>query len=211
MSNRITTFQYNFEGLSDIVDLTKQWATILYDHQKFTDKESGIDFFVDRDFNEIETNDNIIVTKWGDDNSFYCITGHALYDIMPHWTVMENVILEQAGLTSWLDFPCLLISKGELKNHIDKGRPAAFNIGIFNENKITNYITYIVDGVEVREEFKYNDGEAVLLDVTKNHGSTPEDQRYYGKEFLRAMINMGFKEDYDTCKEKLSNVLSTVE
>jgi len=209
MSNRITTFQYNFEGLSDIVDLTKQWASILYNDQKFINKENGVDFFVDRDFNEIQTNDNIIVTKWGrsEDNPFYCVTGHALYDIIPHWTVMENVVLEQAGLTSWLDFPCLLISKGELRKHTDIGRPTTFNIGIFNESKITNYVTSTVDGVEVTEEYQYNDGEAVLLDVTKEHGSTPEE----GEEFLRAMINMGFKEDYDTCKKRLSNILSTVE
>ena len=205
MNERRTYFDLQFEGVSEIQDIVRRWAEIIYYERRHENKKDGVDFHVDLDLNDIESS-NLIVTKWGKDDlesCFHCFTGEALYELLPWWKRMEE-FFESIGLHSWLPYPCILMSLANLRRHVDKGRPTALNFPIIGNDVTTNYIWYEFGSPDedYDEVYSYDINRSILIDTTYEHGgfANPEVSPLE----LRAICNMGFKEPYEECLDKIN-------
>lgn len=187
--------------------MVKHWAEIIYHERRHEHEPDGVDFYTNLDL--VKQNNNskgIIVTKWGKENletCFHCVTGEGLYDILPWWAEMQNFFESDLGLTAWLPYPCILMSMSNLRRHVDKGRPTAFNYPIFGDTVTTNHLWYTFGAPDDKynESYYYKPGESILIDTTYEHGgfANPGHTPFE----LRAICNMGFKDDYDVCYNKI--------
>lgn len=213
MNNRATYFNIPFKGVDDIRPLVQNWAEIIYYERRHENEHDGIDF--ETDLNLVKTNSNskdIIVTKWGKKNlesCFHCITGYGLYDLLPWWKDMQRFFEKDLKLHPWLPYPCILISMSDLRRHVDKGRPTAFNYGIFGEEATTNYLWHdpSLPDHKYSETYNYKQGRSILIDTTIDHGGAVNPG--HSSLDLRAICNMGFAETYDVCLERMNDAFST--
>lgn len=211
MNNRATYFNMYFKGVDDIRPLVRNWAEILYHEKRHESEHDGIDFNTDLDLVKKYSNSKeVIITKWGkpEESCFYCITGYALYDILPWWKEMQEFFEKDLKLHPWLPFPCILISMSNLRRHSDIGRPTAFNYGIFGEEVTTNYLWYdskLPDN-KYSESYVYKQGRSILMDTSIDHGGIVNPG--YSESDLRAICNMGFVETYDVCLKKINESFS---
>tara|TARA_B110000971_G_scaffold192930_1_gene205543 strand:+ start:3945 stop:4607 length:663 start_codon:yes stop_codon:yes gene_type:complete len=207
MNKRTTYFDLPFKGVLEIAPLIRQWAEILYYERRHESEKDGVDFYTDLDL--VKQSDNskgVVVTKWGKgslESCFHCITGYGLDEILPWWKEMQQVFDKELDLKPWLPYPCILISMSNLRRHSDKGRPTAFNYPIFGEEVITNHLWYKSDTPDYKynESYRYYQGKSILIDTTFDHGGVTNPG--YSPNELRAICNMGFGEEYDTCLEKI--------
>jgi hypothetical protein len=202
---RVCEIDFLWQGIAEIEDFVKKLADMIYIEKKFSHKVNGIDFYIDSNFTEQIKNTNLILTKWGYDieTSFHCVTGYALYDLIPWWKKMQSYFENQLDLIPWLPYPCLLISHSSLRRHSDKGRPTAFNYPIFGNESITNYIWESMDEPDNQyvESYKYQTAKTILLDTTSYHGGLLNSG--FPSTSLRAICNMGFKNDFTECYTKI--------
>ncbi len=208
MNKRSTYINLPFKGANDVSVLVKQWAHTIYTERRFENQLDGVDFFVNSQFRELQLTPGFTVTKWGKgtlDSCFHCITGYPLFDIIPWWQKMQTFFERTLGLTPWLPYPCILISKSNLRRHVDKGRPTALNYPIFGEHVTTNYIWYNQGDPDDKydEQYQYYPGVSVLVDTSKEHGGFVNTG--YSANDLRAIFNMGFRDPYDVCLQKITD------
>lgn len=209
MIERKTYFDFKFEGIPEIADTVRHWGEIIYYEKRHENKQHGVDFYVDFDLNDMEKSD-LIITKWGTGNlesCFHCFTGPALYELIPWWSKMET-FFESIGLHSWLPFPCILMSLANLMRHIDIGRPTALNYPIIGHDATTNYIWYDPNSKdeEYNEIYDYRVNRTILIDTTYNHGGFANPN--ISPLEIRAICNMGFKEPYEECLEKINRAFN---
>jgi len=201
MRNRVEILDLPWSGVDSIVPKVKQWGDILYNEERHIGETFDGDFYVDSEMNLLDTPDDIIVTRWGREfeTSFHCITGYGLYELMPWWRTMQQFFINQLKLTPWLPYPCLLLSKSNLRRHIDVGRPTAFNYPIFGEDITTNHVWYDKDADDssYNETYKYELRQTVVIDTTVDHGGFVNPSHH--EDELRAICNMGFAEPFDSC------------
>ena len=197
-----------FKGVDDIKPLVRNWAEILYYENRHASEHDGVDFTTD--LNLVKTYSNskdVIITKWGklSETPFYCITGYALYDILPWWKEMQEFFEKDLKLHPWLPFPCILISSSNLRRHSDIGRPTAFNYGILGEEVSTNHIWHDsnLPDDKYNESYTYKQGRSILINTSIDHGGVLNPG--FSSNELRAICNMGFSETYDVCLERISN------
>lgn len=207
MNPRHTYIPLKWKNVDNVRSIVLDWANILYNEKRHEFEPDQTDFYLDKNLNKISSKDDIVITKWSIgnfDTAFHCITGWGLYDIYPWWREMQTFFEKDVGLKSWLPFPCLLLSKSNLRRHWDKGRPTAFNYSIFGEEIITNCIWH-TRGVTVDtppdETYSYNKENSILVDTSYDHGGYNNPGHDYSE--LRAIFNMGFDEEYDICLKKI--------
>lgn len=213
MNKRITYFDLPFKGIKEIAPKVQEWAKIIYYERRHENEFDGVDFYTDINLNKVNQNDNgIVITKWGKESletCFHCITGNGLYDLMPWWKDMETYFAQELNLHSWLPYPCILMSMSNLRRHTDKGRPTALNYPIFGEEVTTNHLWYNTGDPDDKynESYRYYQNKSILIDTTFEHGgfANPGHQKHE----LRAICNMGFKEPYDICLEKIQHAFAT--
>lgn len=207
MNNRITYFDFPFKGVPEITPMVRHWAEIIYYDRRHEHEPDGIDFYTDLDLIKQSDNSNgIIVTKWGKgslETCFHCITGYGLYEVLPWWKDMQTFFDDELGLKAWLPYPCILMSMSNLRRHVDKGRPTAFNYPIFGEDVTTNHLWYTFGAPDDKydESYRYYDGKSILIDTTFEHGGFANPGHTSNE--LRAICNMGFREKYDICLERI--------
>lgn len=205
MRELVTEFQLPWPVSTEGQELVRRWSEALLSSQRFRHKGHGEDFFTDRDLNEVYARDRIIITRWIDppETSFYCITGWELFEIFPWWRSMQGYF-EAVGLTSWLPFPCILISRSRLYRHADIGRPTALNYPIFGADTMCGYFweNKEIPDASYIERYSYTPGKTLLLNTTQVHGGLPSDGHH--ERELRAIFNMGFSDDFETCKKVIA-------
>ena len=208
---RVINIDLHWPGVAEIAPIVKNWADIIYVDGKFAGEPDGVDFFLNKDFEKINSGDDLIATRWGKnpDDSFYCVSGNGLYELIPWWKKMQNFFESELGLTPWLPYPCLLISQSNLRRHVDLGRPTAFNYPIFGEKVCTNYIwhTQGAPASKYDETYSYEHGKTIILDTSYEHGGFVNP----GYEFssTRAICNMGFAEPYEVCVGKILEAIDS--
>lgn len=201
-----------------------EWCSKLYTDQ-FKNVPRWTDQFVNENLEARNPGDkNIILTRFGNNNtdgfengtnlesSFWCITGAGLYDYMPWYRPMEDFLAAE-GLTSHLNFPCILVANGYVRKHPDVGRLTVLNYDLFGSENIVWGISYeseydidqpVVQGTEHYDEiYEYTENQCVMLDCSKFHGG-------YLKEGItsapRGSINHGFLENFSICKAKFDEM-----
>lgn len=188
-----------------------EWVDTLYSEQ-WQDTPRWTDQFVDTDLNIDDTKSKkIVLTRFGSEtrdyetlqNSFWCITGYDLYNYMPWYKPMEEFLEAEAGLTSHLDFPCLIISKGKVRKHPDVGRKTVLNYDIFGSETmrwgIDDSVTVNEYDIETEDEtftetYTYPEKTSVIVNVNKVHGANKVEGF---ESYKRSAINHGFWEDFE--------------
>ena len=197
-----------------------EWCDALYT-QTWEGIPRHTDQFVDTNLNvDASGTKKIVLTRFGDlstdfnslQNSFWCITGNSLYDYMPWYKPMEDFLLVEAGLTSHLSFPCLLVANGKVRKHPDVGRKTVLNFNIFGSEKIlwgidgdADPATYNIDveTTNFTETYSYTDNQSMIVNVAAIHGGNKIDGH---TSYKRVAINHGFLEDFAT----VSNAFTTM-
>lgn len=184
-----------FPNTSSLTAFVKPLADRIFNTGLFSDKPSGIEFFIDENFNEIETSDKLMVVPWKSPNevhreTFFVVSGDYLNDLTPHSAEIFQQLNDIGIQFSYRGDQgiCVLIGMETVFRHTDIGGRCVFNQTLWGADKFcVNVWKY-----GAAERWMFNDadfsnlppavvastkvGNIWVLDTTKDHSSITTQQ-----------------------------------
>jgi hypothetical protein len=214
----------SFPDTTHLTSFVKSLADRIFKHGLFSDKPSGIKFYIDEFFNEIESTDKLMVVPWLSPSeehkeTFFVISGDYLNDITPESSTIFKKFNDAGIYFSYHDTQgvCVLIGMETVFRHTDIGGRCVFNQTLWGAEKFDLNIWEYGSGERWRfteKEFldlppktivKTVTNKIWVMDTTKDHSSVTTVDNDDTLGIINLQCTIPFAYAVDILKQKKMN------